>query len=166
MRTMPMTPVTPRKNQYALRAVFELAKHRGKGPVKISDIADAQSIPVRFLEVILNQLQGSGLIAAKRGFYGGYYLTRSPDRITVADIISFLLGPPKQPLCAACVAKVKCPHGNRCAFSSMWNRVNRAVLQVYTETTIQDLLDNDRQLQSRKRSTRKRPSKTRQGRSL
>jgi DNA-binding IscR family transcriptional regulator len=59
-----------------------------------------------------------------------------------------------------------CPHGNRCAFSAMWNRVNRAVLQVYNETTIQDLLDNDRQLKSKKRSSSKRLLKTRQGRSL
>jgi Rrf2 family protein len=161
-----MTPITPRKNQYALRAVFELAKHRGKGPTKISDIADAQSIPVRFLEVILNKLKGSGLIDAKRGFYGGYYLTRSPEQITVADIMSFMYGPVKPALCAACVAKVKCPFGHRCAFSAMWNRVNRAILQVYNETTIQDLLDNDRQLQGKKRSPSKRPFKTRQGRSL
>jgi len=163
---MRMTPITPRKNQYALRAVFELAKHRGKGPTKISDIADAQSIPVRFLEVILNKLKGSGLIDAKRGFYGGYYLTRSPEQITVADIMSFMYGPVKPALCAACVAKVKCPFGHRCAFSAMWNRVNRAILQVYNETTIQDLLDNDRQLQGKKRSPSKRPFKTRQGRSL
>jgi Rrf2 family protein len=163
---MRMAPITPRKNQYALRAVFELAKNRGKGPTKISRIADAQSIPLRFLEVILNKLKGSGLIDAKRGFYGGYYLTRSPEQITVADIMSFMQGPAKPALCAACVAKVKCPYGHRCAFSAMWNRVNRAILQVYTETTIQNLLDNDRQLQGKKRSSRKRPLKTRQGRSL
>jgi hypothetical protein len=48
----------------------------------------------------------------------------------------------------------------------MWNRVNRAVLQVYTETTIQDLLESDRQLHGRNRSSRKRALKTRQGRSL
>jgi Rrf2 family protein len=155
-----MTPITPRKNQYALRAVFELAKHQGKGPTKISEIADAQSIPVRFLEVILNKLKRSGLIDAKRGFYGGYYLTRSPDQITVADIINFLQGPPTPVDCAACVLKTKCPHGHRCAFSSMWNRVNRAILQVYSETTIQDLLENERQLQGNRRQSRKRSLKT------
>jgi Rrf2 family protein len=161
-----VAPITPKKNQYALRAVFELAKHRGKGPTKISDIAVAQSIPVRFLEVILNKLKGSGLIDAKRGFYGGYFLTRTPDRITVADIINFMQGPPRQSNCAACVARARCPLGQRCAFSMMWNRVNSAVLKVYTETTIQDLLDNDRQLHGKKRSSRKRPLKTPQGRSL
>ena len=161
-----MQAITPRKNQYALRAIFELAKHRDKGPTKISDIADAQSIPLRFLEVILNKLKGSGLIDAKRGFYGGYFLTRSPEQITVADVMSFLQGSPKAVQCAACVVKAKCPHGHRCAFSSMWNRVNRAISQVYTETTIQDLLDNDRQLQGKNRSSRKRSLTTRQGRSL
>lgn len=161
-----MTPITPRKNQYALRAVFELAKRRGQGPTKISDIADAQSIPVRFLEVILNRLKGSGLIDAKRGFYGGYYLTRPPNQIRVSDIINFMQTPPKQEMCAACLAKAKCPHGHRCAFSFMWNQVNQAILQVYTETTIQDLLDNDRQLKDNKRFARKRPTKMRQGRSL
>lgn len=161
-----MTPITPKKNQYALRAVFELAKRRGQGPTKISDIADAQSIPVRFLEVILNKLKGSGLIDAKRGFYGGYYLTRPPKQIRVADIMNFMQVPPRQEMCAACLAKAKCPYGHRCAFSSMWNRVSRAVLQVYTETTIQDLLDNDRQLHGKKRSSSKRPLKMRQGRSL
>ena len=160
-----MQAITPRKNQYALRAIFELAKHRDKGPTKISDIADAQSIPLRFLEVILNKLKGSGLIDAKRGFYGGYFLTRSPEQITVADVMSFLQGSPKAVQCAACVVKAKCPHGHRCAFSSMWNRVNRAISQVYTETTIQDLLDNDRQLQGKNRSSRKRSLTTRQGRS-
>jgi Rrf2 family transcriptional regulator, cysteine metabolism repressor len=161
-----VTSITPRRNQYALRAVLELAKHSGEGPTKVSHIARAQAIPVRFLEVILNRLKRSGLIDARRGVYGGYFLTRPPARITVADIMSFMHGPVKPALCAVCEAKTKCPHGKRCAFSAMWNRVNRAVLQVYTETTIQDLLDNDRQLQGKGRSLRKRPLKTRQGRSL
>ena len=49
-----------KSEQYALRALLELAKHRGKGPKKISEIAAAQAIPLRFLEVILGQLKGSG----------------------------------------------------------------------------------------------------------
>jgi len=159
-----MTPITPRRNHYALRAVFELAKHSGKGPTKISDIADAQAIPVRFLEVILNRLKRSGLIDAKRGFYGGYYLTRPPAQITVADVMTFMQGTEKPAACSACMAKSHCPHGARCAFSAMWNRVNRAVLQVYTETTIQDLLDTDRQLHGKTGASRPRPLTMQQGR--
>ena len=152
-----MPPIAPKKRQYALRAVFELAKHRGRGPTKISEIADAQAIPVRFLEVILHQLKGSGLIDAKRGFTGGYFLTRAPEQITVGEIMRFMQGDAAPSDCAACVTKAECPFEHRCAFSSMWNRVDRAIMQVYNETTIQDLLDNDRRLRGRrsKRVSRK-----------
>ncbi len=57
------------RNQYALRAIVELAIRVGKGPVKVSEIAKAQAIPLRFLEVILGQLKGSGLVDAKRGYH-------------------------------------------------------------------------------------------------
>jgi Rrf2 family protein len=147
-----------------LRAVFELAKHTGRGPIKISEIADAQAIPVRFLEVILSRLKRSGLIDAKRGFTGGYFLTRSPDQITVADVMTFMQGPERPAACSACVTRPQCPHGSRCAFSAMWNRVNRAVLQVYTETTLQDLLDTERQLHRPAGGSRMRPLTMRQGR--
>ncbi len=156
-----MVPITPKKNQYALRAVFELAKRRGAGPTKISQIAKAQYIPVPFLEVILNKLKRSGLIDSKRGFCGGYTLSRSPEQITVGDIMSFLDGPTAAMECAACTETSNCPSGRRgCAFSSMWNRVNRAILAVYNETTIQDLLDSDMRIKAQRRR-RPRPAAAR-----
>jgi Rrf2 family cysteine metabolism transcriptional repressor len=48
-----MVQITPKKNQHALRAVFKLSKHQGRGPTQTSLIADSQAIPARFLEVIL-----------------------------------------------------------------------------------------------------------------
>lgn len=147
-----MVPMTPKKNQYAVRAVFELAKRRGEGPTKISHIARAQVIPERFLEVILNKLKRSGLIESKRGFTGGYYLSRSPEQITVGDIMRFLDGPTAAMNCAACTETSSCPsHRRGCAFSAMWNRVNQAVLSVYNDTTIQDLLDNEIHLKAQRR---------------
>ena len=59
------------KCQYALRAVFELAKQYGKGPTKILHIAELQAIPVRFLEVILVQLKRGGFVDSQRGKEGG-----------------------------------------------------------------------------------------------
>ena len=61
------------KSQYALRAIFELAKEYGKGP-KIAHIAEAQAIPVRFLEVILVHLKRGGFVDSQRGKEGGYFL--------------------------------------------------------------------------------------------
>ncbi len=140
-------PITPKKNQYALRAIFELAKHLGKGPKKISEIAEVQSIPLRFLEVILSQLKGSGLVDSKRGFYGGYYLTRSPDKISVGDVLRFMDKTPGPDHCPACVSKSNCPFSGNCAFASMWNQVNDAIFQIYDDTSIQDLLNNEKRIQ-------------------
>jgi len=137
---------THKKDQYALRAIFELAKHRGKGPRKISEIAKAQIIPLRFLEVILNNLKGSGLVDSKRGFYGGYHLLRPPDEITVGDVFRYVQGAPDQSQCTACISKTDCPFQDKCAFKYMWTKVKNAVFNIYDETTIQDLLDNERQM--------------------
>jgi len=139
-------PITPKKNQYALRAIFELAKHQGRGPVKISEIAGIQSIPLRFLEVILSQLKGSGLVESKRGFYGGYFLTRTPDKISVGDVLRFMDKPVSSTPCAACVSSTNCPFCGNCAFASMWNQVNEAIFNIYDGTTIQDLLNNEKRI--------------------
>ena len=143
--TPEMPPIITRKYQYALRAVFELAKHCGEGPTKISAIAEAQSIPPRFLEVILSQLKGSGLVDSKRGFYGGYFLTRPPENITVGEIFSFLLGSSDPVECVACVSKKDCPFDGRCAFAAMWEKVTSAIDTIYNQTTIQDLIENEDQ---------------------
>ena len=142
--------ITPKRNQYALRAIFELAKHQGKGPKKISEIAHAQAIPLRFLEVILGQLKGTGWVESKRGFYGGYLLKCSPKDISVGDILRFMKGASLQLDCVACISKHDCPFDGDCAFASMWNRVNEAMFKIYDETTIQDLLDIERKRQKRK----------------
>lgn len=130
-----------KKNQYALRAIFELAKHRGQGPKKISEIAHAQAIPLRFLEVILGQLKGTGWVESKRGFYGGYLLKCSPKNISVGDILRFMRGSSHASDCVACFSKHDCPFDGKCVFASMWHQVNEAMFKIYDKTTIQDLLD-------------------------
>jgi len=135
---------TQKKNQYALRAIFELAKHQGEGPIKILAIAKAQGIPVRFLEVILSQLKGSGLVKSKRGFYGGYILNRHPEDITVGDIFRYMLRSLESAKCIACVSGNSCPFSGNCAFASMWHKVNEAIFKIYDETTIQNLLEEEK----------------------
>jgi Rrf2 family protein len=135
---------THKKEQYALRALLELAKNSGKGPTKISDIAAAQAIPLRFLEVILSQLKASGFVDSKRGYYGGYYLLRSPDQITVGDILRFMQGDEDPAHRVSCMSKTECPFNCDCAFVPMWTKLNQAVFKIYDETSFQDLLNNER----------------------
>ena len=74
------------KADYALRAAIELAA-AGDGPVKGERIAQAQEIPLKFLENILLELRHHGLVQSQRGAEGGYWLARPADEITLADVI-------------------------------------------------------------------------------
>jgi Rrf2 family protein len=80
------------KSDYALRAVIELAA-AGDGPVKGERIAQAQEIPLKFLENILGDLRHAGLVRSQRGAEGGYWLARAADAITVADVVRAVDGP-------------------------------------------------------------------------
>jgi len=133
------------KCQYALRAVFELAKRDGDNPVRIADIAEAQAIPARFLEIILAQLKQAGFVQSHRGNRGGYSLARSAKELSVGEVIRFVEGPLAPVSCAVAGSQPDCPlHGN-CVFLPMWERVSRAVKEVYDSTTLQDLVQQDAQ---------------------
>lgn len=130
------------KCQYALRAVFELARNYGMGPMKVSDIAEAQAIPPRFLEVILNQLKKGGFVDSRRGAEGGFLLVRYPSNMKVGEIIYFIEGPVDPVDCAAANNGKTCELFGGCSFTEMWNRVGRAVSEIYDSTTFQDLIDS------------------------
>lgn len=135
------------KHKYALRAIYELGKHVDDGPIKLANIADTQAIPLRFLEVIMAELKPSGMVASKRGYYGGYTLLRHPSEITVGDIFRFLDDAQSQDRCNACDARENCPLHGECAFMPMWDKVQDAIYNVYDKTSIQDLIQNERGLQ-------------------
>ena len=79
------------KADYALRAVIELAAI-ANGPVKGERIAQAQEIPLKFLQNILGDLRRAGLVRSQRGVEGGYWLARPADEITVAEVIRAVEG--------------------------------------------------------------------------
>lgn len=131
------------KCQYALRAVFELAHRVGQGPVKIGDIARAQAIPPRFLELILNELRQAGIVESRRGARGGYMLSVRPEELTVGRIIRLVEGPVKAVDCVVAGGR-ECPMRGDCAFEEMWTRAIDAMTDVFDNTTFSDLLKRDR----------------------
>jgi Rrf2 family protein len=135
------------KCQYSIRAVFELARQYGRGPVKISEIAEAQAIPLRFLEVILNQLRQAGFVQSKRGSAGGYLLARHPGQIAVGDIVQFVEGPLVPVECMTDKSYLKCSFAGNCVFWGMWERAAKAVSEVYDTTSFQDLVDEEQRRQ-------------------
>ena len=80
------------KVDYALRACAELAA-AGDGPVKGDRLAQAQQIPLKFLENILLDLKHAGLVQSQRGAEGGYWLSLSPEEISLAEVIRAVEGP-------------------------------------------------------------------------
>jgi Rrf2 family protein len=81
------------KADYALRAVIELAVIGGESPVKGERIAQAQEIPLKFLENILSDLRHAGIVRSQRGVEGGYWLARPAEEITVAEVVRAVEGP-------------------------------------------------------------------------
>ena len=84
---------TTAKADYAVRAAVELAALSGEGPVKAEQIAEAQSIPLNFLENILAELRRAGIVESRRGAAGGYLLAKSAEDVSLADVIRAVEGP-------------------------------------------------------------------------
>ena len=81
-----------KKSEYACLAIIELAENYDKEYIKINDIAKRWSIPKKFLEQILLVLKISGYVSSKQGSEGGYRLAKTPDQITLAEIIRLMDG--------------------------------------------------------------------------
>jgi Rrf2 family protein len=81
------------KSDYAVRAMLALSGAVEDAPMKGEQIAEAQEIPLRFLENILRELGHNGLVNSRRGGDGGYWLGEPPDKITIAEIIRAVDGP-------------------------------------------------------------------------
>ena len=120
------------KGEYALQAILDLAAQRPGEPVRIADIASRQSIPQKFLELILAGLKQGGFVESRRGAEGGYLLARGPDSITVGEVLRFVEGP--QPGRTRSRRKAETP------FTDMWKQVDDAISGIIDRTTFGELL--------------------------
>ena len=128
-----------KKCQYALRAVFELAWRKTGEPVKIHSIAQAQQIPLRFTEIILNDLKHAGFVESKRGKEGGYLLARAAKDLTVGEIIEHMQGPISIAPDATQVTSDVTISGVQ-AFRELWKEVNKVISGVCDKKTFADLV--------------------------
>ena len=81
------------KADYAVRAVIELANSDQSSPRKVDEVAQAQGIPVSFLENILTQLRSAGVVRSQRGPEGGYWLAKPAEEMNLAQVIRAVEGP-------------------------------------------------------------------------
>jgi Rrf2 family protein len=139
------------RGEYALRAMQVLARDYQEDDtvVRIQEISDKQNIPKRFLEQILNDLKSAGIVMSKRGVAGGYRLKRSPDQITLAEIIRHIEGPLAPVSCVSekYYEKCSCPDESRCAIRSVMKEVRDSIVQVMEATTLGHLAARARKLE-------------------
>ena len=76
-----------RKTDYALRALFTLVEHHGRGPIPIRELARRNDVPRRFLEQIMLEMKSRKWVSSLAGKRGGYMLAKNPDQITMGQVV-------------------------------------------------------------------------------
>ena len=144
-----------KRTQYGLKAMLSLGRRYRENPVLIATLAEEESIPLKFLEVILLELKGQGLLESKKGKGGGYHLSRPPSTITIGSVIRMIEGPLAPLPCASETAFrpcAECGDIETCGIRIVMRQVRDAVAGVLDNTTLADLIrrvDADRKKQAR-----------------
>ena len=131
------------KAKYALRALVALARGEPGMPMMISDIADRQDIPKKFLEQILLDLKRHGIVESRRGKAGGYLLLRSADDISYGEVLRIVDGPLAPLPCLSRIAYRRCDDcrdEEACEIRRVFAKVTRATREVLDTTTIGESL--------------------------
>jgi Rrf2 family protein len=135
------------KARYAIRAMLMLAERTDGEPLLIGDIAQRQSVPKKFLELILLDLKKRGLVHSRRGKHGGYVLGKAPRDITFAEVIRVMDGPLAQVPCASRTAYRRCEDcedEQTCAIRRSLIEVRDATAQILEKTTLARALSESR----------------------
>jgi Rrf2 family protein len=80
------------RTRYTIRALLHLADRYGEGPVQLSEIAEKQNIPPKFLTVMLSSMRRAGLVETMRGREGGYWLAKPPGQVSYGEIVRLTSG--------------------------------------------------------------------------
>ena len=131
------------KTKYGIKALAFLAR-KGKGSkVIISEIAEAENIPRKFLEAILLELKNAGLLGSKIGKGGGYYLLKSPEEVSLAAIYRMLEGPIALLPCVSLNFYEKCsdcPAEEDCRLHRILLEVRNQTLEVLENRNLSNLM--------------------------
>ena len=129
------------KGTYGLRAVVELAKRYGEGPVSLSAVAAEQGISEAYLEQLMRSLKNAGLVTTARGKAGGYLLTKAPEQISVGEVLRALEGSTDVVDCVGTEGGV-CENACTCSARPLFLKLQSRINAVLDETTIGELTED------------------------
>jgi Rrf2 family cysteine metabolism transcriptional repressor len=131
------------RGRYGLRALLDLAVHQGEGMVLLKDIARRQEVSLPYLEHLITPLIAAGLVKSTRGARGGVLLVRPPAQVTLTEVVLLLEGSLAP---VDCVNDPKvCNRSASCVTRDIWIQIKDAMTQVLDSTTLQDLVERQRQ---------------------
>jgi Rrf2 family protein len=140
------------RGEYALRAMLVLARdyQEDDSVVRIQEISKRQNIPKRFLEQILNDLKSARIVESKRGVAGGYRLRKSPQQVTLAEIVRHIEGPlaPVSCVSESFYEKCSCPDESVCPIRGVMKEVRDSIVKLMEETSLADLAERARKLET------------------
>jgi Rrf2 family protein len=135
--------VPTNRTDYGLRALIYLAG--AKGPLtKAAEIATAMDIPTGFLQLVLQELQRSGLVTSRSGPNGGYCLARPEASITICEIVESLEGPLDTGECA--IRGGPCHWEDVCALHQVWSEARGALRERLQSATLAEVAEADQAL--------------------
>jgi Rrf2 family transcriptional regulator, cysteine metabolism repressor len=132
------------KAEYGIRVMAHLARHGEGEPISLASIAEAEGLPLAYLEHLVQRLRRADLVDSRRGAHGGYSLARPAAEITMADVVSALEGE---------IAPIECitesPDGtlvctreaqDPCPTKLLWTRVQGSIVRTLNDMTLADLV--------------------------
>lgn len=134
-----------KKGEYGVRAMFDLAQHRGEGPVQSHDIARRQGIDENYLNQILILLRKAKLIESLRGPQGGHLLARTPNQVTLLEVLTVLEGPLMPDETSSPESAAATQPGDQELVRQVWGELRCAVEKVAGNITLDDLCQRKRQ---------------------
>ena len=134
-----------KKGEYAIRSLINLgiAGEVGRALVQVSELADIEQLPVKFLEQIMQELKDAGLIMSARGKFGGYRLAKKPRLITIGEVVRLIDGPlaPIGCVSQSAYTKCTCPDETHCGLRMLMLDVRNAISGILDRYTLADVVE-------------------------
>lgn len=130
------------KGRYAIRFLVDLAEHKNDGFIALKDVAERQGISKKYLEQIVPLLNKSGILKANRGYQGGYMLAKTPDELTVCEILKITEGS-IAPVSCLDFEPVQCERADECTTLYIWEGLYKVITEYLNGITVQDIVDRN-----------------------
>jgi Rrf2 family protein len=125
-----------KKTDYALRALFTLVEHYGRGPIPIRELARRNDVPKRFLEHIMLDLKAKGWVDSVAGIRGGYVFGKSPVKIRMGEVVRHFDGILSPIDCVSVSGYRRCSQESVCRFRRVFLDARNYVTQLMDGATL------------------------------